>query len=201
MEFLNFEDVFDLAEDINNMVVDDIELSVIAPYEIVEELLRTLVIDDIYTLKDISICNPELDNYNDSYLLEIDRDFNIWTYKVLNEGKYLISSADVLFVYSRTKNEVFENIDYDSLFVFNVDEYIYDCDGDCENCVYSAYEDDVEECEDIDTSEDTDDCECCEKDTEQTGFTISGNNGSIYWTKSFYSNDKDLVKEMMRAWK
>lgn len=196
MKSIDFVDVYELAEDLVSLTVESVETSVIGSFDTIEELLKALVsIDAAFVLKDISLCNPELDAYNDAYMLEIGTNWDIWVYPMFTGKQYLIGGTDILFVEKGYLEQVYENMDYDKLIKFDIEDMYTDddCDGDCENCKYHNHEEvsEVHRNGNVETHEG-------EKSITQSWSSPDGN---AYFSRSFYSSVEDEMEKVKAEWR
>ena len=76
----------------------------IAGYEIVSEMLKDLMQFEDTTAFSVHLENPEMDAYEDEYLLTIDDEQNVWVEPFKNkDGKYLIfddENVTLVFVHN-----------------------------------------------------------------------------------------------------
>lgn len=187
-DIIRFEDTYSLAEDIIEFTAQGIETSVIAPFEVIEQLVKDLVsIDAGFTFEDVTLCNPEYNNYQGNYWLEVGSDWGLWIYPAVRDNTKIDTCTDTIFAHYTVEEHEYSTSEYEYVYTFaledeSVDEH-EDCDGDCEHCPYG------DEADDVELNEDT------------HGFTISGSDGKGTWSHSFYSTDQELVKEMLKLWR
>lgn len=87
----------------------------IAGYEIVSEMLKDLMQFEDTTAFSIHLENPEMDGYEDEYLLTLDDEQNVWIEPFKNkDGKYLIfddENVTLVFVHNDVNSKAILGID------------------------------------------------------------------------------------------
>ena len=87
----------------------------IAGYEIVSEMLKDLMQFEDTTAFSIHLENPEMDEYEDEYLLTIDDEQNVWVEPFKNkQGKYLMideENSTLVFVHNDVNSKAILGID------------------------------------------------------------------------------------------
>ena len=87
----------------------------IAGYEIVSEMLKDLMQFEDTTAFSIYLENPEMDGYEDEYLLTIDDEQNVWIEPFKNKkGKYLAFDEEyttLVFVHNDVNSKAILGID------------------------------------------------------------------------------------------
>ena len=87
----------------------------IAGYEIVSEMVKDLLQFDDTTAFSIHLENPEMDAYEDEYLLTIDDEQNVWVEPFKNkQGKYLMideENSTLVFVHNDVNSKAILGID------------------------------------------------------------------------------------------
>ena len=90
----------------------------IAGYEIVSEMLKNLMQFEDTTAFNILLENPEIDGYEDEYILTLDDEQNVWIEPFKNkDGKYLISDDEYVTL-------VFVHNDVNSKAILGIDEKV-----------------------------------------------------------------------------
>ena len=87
----------------------------IAGYEIVSEMLKDLMQFEDTTAFSIYLDNPEMDGYEDEYILTLDDEQNVWIEPFKNkEGKYLVfddENVTLVFVHNDVNSKAILGID------------------------------------------------------------------------------------------
>ena len=87
----------------------------IAGYEIVSEMLKDLMQFEDTTAFNILLENPEIDGYEDEYILTLDDEQNVWIEPFKNkEGKYLAfddENVTLVFVHNDVNSKAILGID------------------------------------------------------------------------------------------
>ena len=87
----------------------------IAGYEIVSEMLKDLMQFEDTTAFSIYLDNPEMDGYEDEYILTLDDEQNVWIEPFKNKnGNYLIFDDEhvtLVFVYNDVNSKAILGID------------------------------------------------------------------------------------------
>ena len=87
----------------------------IAGYEIVSEMLKDLMQFEDTTAFSIYLDNPEMDGYEDEYILTLDDEQNVWIEPFKNkDGKYLIfddENVTLVFVHNDVNSKAILGID------------------------------------------------------------------------------------------
>lgn len=87
----------------------------IAGYEIVSEMLKDLMQFEDTTAFSIYLDNPEMDGYEDEYILTLDDEQNVWIEPFKNkDGKYLIFDDEyvtLVFVHNDVNSKAILGID------------------------------------------------------------------------------------------
>lgn len=93
-ETVKFDDVYDLAENIFNVIEesDDEDVTVLAEYDTIKELIKAFIISaDEYggdiNIESISIEPPDYDGYDGPWLLSITNDLDLYCERAIREGK------------------------------------------------------------------------------------------------------------------
>ena len=90
----------------------------IAGYEIVSEMLKDLMQFEDTTAFSIHLDNPEMDGYEDEYILTLDDEQNVWIEPFKNkDGKYLIFDDEYVTL-------VFVHNDVNSKAILGIDEKV-----------------------------------------------------------------------------
>ena len=90
----------------------------IAGYEIVSEMLKDLMQFEDTTAFSIYLDNPEMDGYEDEYILTLDDEQNVWIEPFKNKnGKYLIFDDEYVTL-------VFVHNDVNSKAILGIDEKV-----------------------------------------------------------------------------
>ena len=90
----------------------------IAGYEIVSEMLKDLMQFEDTTAFSILLDNPEMDGYEDEYILTLDDEQNVWIEPFKNKnGKYLIFDDEYVTL-------VFVHNDVNSKAILGIDEKV-----------------------------------------------------------------------------
>lgn len=90
----------------------------IAGYEIVSEMLKDLMQFEDTTAFNILLENPEIDGYEDEYILTLDDEQNVWIEPFKNkDGKYLIFDDEYVTL-------VFVHNDVNSKAILGIDEKV-----------------------------------------------------------------------------
>ena len=88
---------------------------VIASYEIVSDMVKDLLQFEDTTAFSIHLENPEMDAYEDEYLLTIDDEQNVWVEPFKNkQGKYLMiddENSTLVFVHNDVNSKAILGID------------------------------------------------------------------------------------------
>lgn len=121
MEKLNFKNYYELAEEIfNSALCDDVDMALIADYEIVYNVFKGLfTFDDGLELEvaDIELGNGVADGYEGPYLLSLGGDGEIWIQKAMaSDNKILCTGAEVLYVQPKYTADVLKRNDVDIIF-------------------------------------------------------------------------------------
>ena len=87
----------------------------IAGYEIVSEMLKDLMQFEDTTAFNILLENPEVDGYEDEYILTLDDEQNVWIEPFKNkDGKYLVfddENVTLVFVHNDVNSKAILGID------------------------------------------------------------------------------------------
>lgn len=87
----------------------------IAGYEIVSEMLKDLMQFEDTTAFSIYLDNPEMDGYEDEYILTLDDEQNVWIEPFKNkDGKYLVfddENVTLVFVHNDVNSKAILGID------------------------------------------------------------------------------------------
>ena len=90
----------------------------IAGYEIVSEMLKDLMQFEDTTAFSIYLDNPEMDGYEDEYILTLDDEQNVWIEPFKNKnGKYIIFDDEFVTL-------VFVHNDVNSKAILGIDEKV-----------------------------------------------------------------------------
>ena len=94
---------------------DDKTTELIANYEIVSEVLKDLLQFEDTTAFNILLESPEMDGYEDEYILTIDDEQNVWVEPFKNsQGKYLMVDEEystLVFVHNDVNSKAILDID------------------------------------------------------------------------------------------
>lgn len=159
-------------------------VNIVAHYDVIIDILNQLVKTTDFELSNIRINDAEIDGYADEYILSISDDGEIWCQEAKYDTEY-ISVEDVTFVHS----------DCNSKFVVR--------NGDAEMIEFSIGEEEsewksfYEYLDDYVADRKLKPDKSLNEDDTMPGFTASWSDNSRYSSYSFYSDDKDLVKEMI----
>ena len=186
---LRFEKSWELVEKIyyeylQEGILNDI--CIVADYETTKALFRDFIredTDDEYEFKDIELEDPELDNYNDEHYFEIDPLKLIYISKARtkNNSVFKITACKLLLIQDGLDiKEIEKRIDYSDVCVFAIGK----------EKELTKDEPKAQEINMYDSSQ-----------TGVHGFCIHGSDGNSAWSKSFYSQDIDLVNKMLDEWK
>ena len=93
---------------------DDKTTELIANYEIVSEVLKDLLQFEDTTAFNILLESPEMDGYEDEYILTIDDEQNVWIEPFKNKnGKYLVfddQNVTLVFVHNDVNSKAILNV-------------------------------------------------------------------------------------------
>lgn len=181
--FENIESlVCDIADKFDSLTDEFVDVSVIAKYDEMKEIIRELICMG-YDIASLEIHKEEFEEYWDEYILSITKESGtpvIWCEKFKRENGYITEDSSITYVMDNCSSKVIPNVKSKIQFEVSLnDDNECNC-GDCD-CKYT---------------------ESSKDDNGEThGFTQSwtGDNGS-YYSRSFYSSDTDLVKEMLKNW-
>ncbi|POO87885.1 hypothetical protein [Clostridium sp. 3-3] len=145
-------------------------VNIVAHYDVIIDILNQLVKTTDFELSNIRINDAEIDGYADEYIMSISDDGEIWCQEAKYDTGY-VSVDDVTFVHSGCNSKfVVRNRDSEMI-EFSID------DGEDFNGLQ------------IGTTID--------ENGGMPGFTSTWSDDRGYSSYSFYSDDKDLVREML----
>lgn len=194
MKNLNFIDCEEFACEVSEVfesLTDKFgEVSVVAKYDKVKEIIRELVSLG-YSIESIDIHRPTFNKYTDEYILSLNFD-GIWCVPMKCNGNYIYDKSSVIYIldncssacipYCKAK-EVYE------VCIGDVDEKNDGCEDSDENTQIS-------DSTSIHISR--------AKDGTPEGFsesrTIQGAGVTFYSSSSYYSNDLDLLRKAANSY-
>ena len=186
--------------------VDDLsDVTVVAYYDAAKEIVTHLLCMG-YSLYDIHLCDPEIDAYFNEYYISLNSD-GVWCERAIGDKGYLFTESSLVYVLDDCSSKVLNNIESENI--------IEVCVGSCDECdehsnqdVHVGQDDDCNECEFLD------DCLKLEKEffdkgsgsieltcDDMPGFSLCKETDNSSTRISFYSTDKDLVKEMAKFYR
>ena len=188
---LNFECVEDFADYTIDRVEDNEELflSIVGKFEEVKEIIKDLVVLADAEFDTINIQSPDVDGYDDEYVLDCWCDgglLHIGCEPAKQDGKYLNFCGDETYLLSNCSSKLIPLCEDFGLYFVNFDDEC-DCDESCSGCC--CHKDDS----------------CIEyfktDDNELHGFAAGKSTGNGYHSYSFYTSDnlsKSDICEMLR---
>ena len=179
-----FEDIEELACDMADSYdsvkdnEDETDVAVIAKYAEMREIIKELSCIG-YTIHSCQLEDEEYDGYDAEFICTI-YDGELWIEKMLREKGYITDESAVIYLLDNCNSKVISNVKSKNIYEVSLND---DNECNCGDC----------DCKHTELSKDS--------DGETHGFTQSwtDDNGS-YYSKSFYSSDIDLVKEMLKNW-
>ena len=189
---LNFEYIEDLVERIITRVENNDELfvTVIGKFTEIQEVIKVIMqIADVDFSK-ISLSSPDVDGYEDEYLLDCwyDGIIHIGCEPAKRNGKYL-NFGDEIYLFDNCSSKILPLCEEADLYIINLEEEC-DCEESCCDC-----------CECERHKEDN----CIEytktNDSGLHGFTASRTDDKGYYSYSFYTNDslsKNDIQSMLK---
>lgn len=164
-------------------------ISIVAHYEIMCEIINTLIKNTDFRLYDIELENPDTDNYYNEWILTIDDLGEVWCEKAKRTSVYITTDSNIIFVHNDVSSKFIVENKRSNLIAFDIGE-----------------EDDfipLSKCEE----------NCCNKCNESVeysknddgslhGFSAARSDGNSYFGYTFYTSDdvsesflKDILKE------
>lgn len=184
----NFEGIIDFCEEIEERFesgfrrdLDDYKgISVVGHYDVMIQIFDCLVACSGFTPYSIELTPPEIDNYDDEWVLTIDCETNIWIRKAKYGEKYIRNEADISFVHVDVNTAYIKEENSNRVAVFAIEElgdwgdedeeFENECSCGCEHC----------DCKD----------KKVEVDEDCHGFTVSHISDGVAVSHSFYSSDE-----------
>lgn len=181
------------------------DITVVACYDAAKEIVTNLICMG-YKMYDIHLCDPEIDAYFNEYYISLNSD-GVWCERAIGDKGYLFTESSLVYVLDDCSSKVLNNIESENI--------IEVCVGFCDECdehrnknVRVGQDDDCNECEFLD------DCLKLEKEffdkgsgsieltcDDMPGFSLCKETDNSSTRISFYSTDKDLVKEMAKFYR
>lgn len=181
------------------------DITVVACYNAAKEIVTNLICMG-YKMYDIHLCDPEIDAYFNEYYISLNSD-GVWCERAIGDKGYLFTESSLVYVLDDCSSKVLNNIESENI--------IEVCVGFCDECdehrnknVRVGQDDDCNECEFLD------DCLKLEKEffdkgsgsieltcDDMPGFSLCKETDNSSTRISFYSTDKDLVKEMAKFYR
>ena len=196
MKKVVIEDMIDVAQIMYDQVINGKEVGFVGFYEDAIQLIKELLRMEEPNIHNVNIANIEFDGYDKEYLVSLDGDMNIWCEKAYREkyNGYFTICDDCVLVADDCNSEILKHIESEVVYEVGYDlEDECDCEGNCEHCCEEA-----ENCEII-TRVATDD------EGKLRGFEKSWETHEdglhYYSTYSFYSNNEDMLKNMLDNFK
>ena len=118
-----FESNIDIAETMFDDFMDDCEVSLVAGFNIVSDVLNWLfnIDDGNLTIKSIELGDGEVDGYEGPYLLCIAHNGELWCQKAYsNSGKMVCTEDDVIYVERKYYKEVTETCYNDEADIYEI---------------------------------------------------------------------------------
>lgn len=120
MRKLNYATTKSMVEDILNNY-KNVYWDVICHYEYASELIEEFVRAG-KLIYDIKICAPEIDGYDEEYIVSI-LDDEIYCEPLKRNDKYIRVESEVVFVHGECNAAVLNNIDSNVVYEYYIDEY------------------------------------------------------------------------------
>ena len=136
MERIEFEDIYDLAEIMDNYVMSNVSeheypiISAYVDYKLAKSLVEILIsmgnsIGAILELEDY-----EMSHYDKEYCVYLTED-GITCEKIFNDGSYYNGGGDISYVHEDCNSKLLSHIDSKTVYEFGIDE---DDECDCDEC-------------------------------------------------------------------
>lgn len=163
-------------------------INIVAKYDMIIKVINGLIRNTPFSLFGGSVWDEDYNLYNMEYILSINSNKEIWVEPAYNveKDKYLYAGDCLTFVHgdcnskylSANKDTVFVEFDID-----NVDDKV-----ECKKCECKSKDDNVK------VKVVNDDC------GDVKGFTQSFTSDNGYYSRSFYSDDEDILKQVLELW-
>ena len=171
---INFEYIEDFADYIVEKVENDKELflTVVGKFEEIKDIIKEIISITYADFENISLCSPDVDGYDDEYVLDCYYDngiIQIGCEPAKRNGEYLNLMGDETYLLTNCSSKIIPLCEESNLYFVNIDD---DCDDACCSC----HKDDI--------------CACCSasKDSGNRGFTAIKNDNNGYHGFSYYTN-------------
>ena len=171
----------------------DRNVSFVAKYDNAKEILKELVFYD-YDLKFVELADPELDNYEDEYVISIVCD-EVFCEKLKLSGRYCMLSPKFVFFDEDVNSKCIKFFESDMKYEFQITNEESDDDADqmidCHDC--DDYDCELK-CQDDSTDVDFSD--------DGHGFTCSKHDKNGYRSISYWSSepvDKDHLSKILKS--
>lgn len=194
MERIVIEDIFDVADMMYDLAIDDgLHSTFVGKYEDVVALIKDLAVFEEINFEIIEV-NPYCDYDKEYYVTLGAEDMSLAVEKAYYNNTYLIHETDVLLIADDCNSKILERIDYDTVFEIGYEVDEPECDGDCENCHLG--EPDTHEVITRVATDDNGKLRGFEKswETKEDGMTYHS-------TYQFYSSDEKMLKDMLENFK
>lgn len=151
-------------------------ISVVGDFYTIRDILSEIVLYDEFFIDSIVLEDPDINGYEDEYILSVFNYGAISINKAKKDGEYIVVDEDeVVFVFEDVNNKFM--LKNREAVIIEVDY----CDGDCDNCDFKDDDGYITE------YSHSDDGELC-------GYTRSKTENGAYYSESFYSTDPKLVQ-------
>lgn len=172
---------------------DFIGVSVVGYYNVIIEVLNTLVKTSDFDLFDIKICDSDIDGYGDLYTLSLSEDNKIFVQEAKYPNGYINFEGDLVFIHSDSNSKFIVENKNTNFIEFDIKSDDEDCN--CDNCYddNSLY---------TNTSNGESTYISKTEDGKVAGFsktwTTTKDNVTCTSSYSHYSTDEDIVKKIAR---
>ena len=164
-------------------------VNVVAKYDEMIAIANRLIKQTPFIFHGGTIWNAEYDYYDKEYVLTIDADKKIWIEPVYNKDKdrYLYTGDCLTFVHGDCNSKYLKE-NKDAKFVaFELKDIDDNAVADCKECECVNKKADVELVKH-------------EDDGDMKGFTQSFSSDNSYYSRSFYSNNDDILNKVLDLW-
>lgn len=165
-------------------------INIIGHYDIIVDILNQLIKCTKFRICDVELSLPEVDGYEDEYILSIDYDGEIWCQKAKYDDNYLYTEAEITYVHNDVSSKfvaknkgshmVAFTFDKEDIEEKNEKKSICKCNNDCkDNTIVKSIG----------------------EDGKLHGFSASRCEGDNYYGYSFYTSDevdKTFIENLLR---
>ena len=146
LEIIYFNDLFDLSIHCDDHVTNSclLDLTIIAKYNEAKEIIANMISLD-YNIACVDISSPELDDYDDEYIITIQGgDRSLWCEKFKRDNEYFYDESAVTYVLNNCSAKLLPYIVGGVAYEVEINDNVNDktkCQNHCDCCDCPEYDD------------------------------------------------------------